>query len=79
MELQFRQKCPSCTQLSGVNIIYGSVNRLSDVLRNALNAGHLVLGGVPKWDWEEELLDTKCLECQHEWHSWHRREAETSQ
>lgn len=75
---QVRQKCPSCRQLSGVDIVYGSADRLSEVLRSALNDGDVVLGGAnPRWDWEEELIDTKCLQCQHEWHGWHKRVAET--
>lgn len=78
-ERQVRRKCPSCRHLSGVHIVYGSVDRLSEVLRSALNNGDIVLGGGgPKWDWEEELIDTKCHQCQHEWQGWHKRVTETS-
>lgn len=79
-ERQVTQKCPRCRQLSGVDIIYGSIDRLSEALRSALKDGVVVLGGAgPKWDWEEELIDTKCVECQHEWHGWGKRIAETSE
>lgn len=78
-ERQVGQKCPSCRQLSGVDIVYGSIDRLSEVLRSALEDGSVVLGGArPKWDWEEELIDTKCLHCNHEWHGWHKHATETS-
>lgn len=77
---QMKKKCPSCRQLSGVDIIYGSIDRLSEVLRSALADGSVVLGGTgPKWDWEEELIDTKCQQCQHEWHGWDKRIAATSE
>ena len=77
---QMKQKCPSCRQLSGVDIIYGSIDRLSEVLRSALADGCVVLGGAgPRWDWEEELIDTKCQQCQHEWHGWGKRIAVTSE
>lgn len=71
MELRVKEKCPRCGQLSGVHIIYGRIDRLSEVFLNELTDGSIVLGGAgPKWDWEEELLDTKCQQCQHEWHRW---------
>ena len=77
---QMKQKCPSCRQLSGVDIVYGSIDRLSEVLRSALADGSVVLGGAgPRWDWEEELIDTKCQQCQHEWHGWGKRIAVTSE
>jgi hypothetical protein len=79
-ELKLKQKCPCCRQLSGVDIVYGSIDRLSEVLRSALKDGSVMLGGASaRWDWEEELIDTKCLQCQHEWHGWHKRVAETSE
>ena len=77
---QIKQKCPCCGQTSGVDIIYGSDDTFSDSLRNALRDGDVVLGGANrKWDWEEELIDTKCLRCQHEWHAWPKRVEETSE
>lgn len=77
---QMKRKCPCCRQLSGVDIVYGSIDRLSEVLRSALADGSVVLGGVgPKWDWEEELIDTKCQQCQHEWHGWGKRIVVTSE
>jgi hypothetical protein len=68
---KIKKKCPCCAQISGVQIIYGSVDMLSESLRHALTAGAAVLGGMNyKWDWEEELIDTRCSQCQHEWHAW---------
>lgn len=69
--IKSKQTCPRCRQVSGVEIIYGSVDTLSEALRNALKDGDVVLGGTyPKWDWEEELINTRCLRCHHEWHEW---------
>lgn len=68
-----KQTCPHCKQVSGVEIIYGSIDTLSEAVRNALNDGDVVIGGTsPKWDWEEELIDTRCLQCNHEWHREHK-------
>jgi hypothetical protein len=68
---KIKQKCPCCSQASGVKIIYGNVDTLSESLRNALKVGDVVLGGMNhKWDWEEELIDTQCAHCDHEWHAW---------
>lgn len=68
-----KQTCPHCRQVSGVEIIYGSIDTLSEALRNALKDGDVVLGGTSrKWDWEEELIDTRCLRCNHEWHREHK-------
>ncbi len=73
MESKIKQKCPHCRQNSGVDIIYGSIDTLSEVLCNAVKDGDIVLGGTNcQWDWEEELLNTKCLRCQHKWHEWHK-------
>lgn len=72
-ENKAKQTCPHCRQVSGVDIIYGSIDTLSDALRNALKDGNVVLGGTSrKWDWEEELIDTRCLQCHHEWHREHK-------
>ena len=77
---QMKQKCPRCGQTSGVDIIYGSFDTLSDSHRSALMDGDVVLGGENRmWDWEEELIDTRCLRCQHEWHAWPERATETSE
>ncbi len=77
---QLKQNCPNCRQASGVDIIYGDVDELSEILHSALTNGDVVLGGTSrKWDWEEELIDTRCLRCKHMWHSWHKTLAETSQ
>lgn len=68
-----KQTCPHCRQVSGVEIIYGSIDTLSEALRNALKHGDVILGGTyPKWDWEEELVNTRCLQCNHEWHRVHK-------
>ncbi len=78
-EWKLKHKCPGCRQLGGVDIVYGCIDRLSAVLRSALKDGSVVLGGASaRWDWEEELIDTKCLLCQHEWHAWGKRVAATS-
>ena len=80
LKKQIKQKCPCCGKTSGVDIIYGSLDTSSDFLRNALKNGNFVLGGTHrKWDWEEELIDTKCLRCHHEWHAWPERVTETSE
>lgn len=72
-ENKTKQTCPHCRQVSGVEIIYGSIDTLSEALRNALKDGDVVLGGTSrKWDWEEELIDTRCLQCNHEWHRGHK-------
>ena len=68
-ERKAKQACPHCRQAGGVEIVYGSVDAFSEALRNALKEGDVVLGGDnPRWDWEEELINTKCLQCNHEWH-----------
>jgi hypothetical protein len=80
MKSQIRQNCPKCRQESGVDIIYRDVDELDEALRNALQDGTIVLGGTSrKWDWEEELIDTRCVRCGHEWHSWHKNLVEPSQ
>lgn len=77
---QEKQKCPHCRQFSGVDIVYGNVDTLGNILRQALTDGVVVLGGIKRrWDWEEELIDTKCLHCNHEWHGWHKAVAEVPQ
>lgn len=66
--------CPHCRQVSGVEIIYCSIGTLSEAFCNALKDGDVVLGGTSrKWDWEEELIDTRCLQCNHEWHREHKK------
>ena len=73
---KLHQECPHCAQAGGVDIIYGRVDSLSDSIRSALWDGDVFFGGTdPKWDWEEELIDTKCLRCHHEWHAWPQRVA----
>ena len=63
-------ECPCCAWAGVIGIIYGNVSTLSDSFRNALWDGDVVFGGERrKWDWEEELIDTQCLRCQHEWHA----------
>ena len=77
---QIGQKCPCCAQASGVDIIYGSADTMSEPLHQAHANGDVVLGGTNrKWDWEEELIDTRCLRCQHEWHAWPKRVVENAQ
>lgn len=72
-ENKARQICPHCRQASGVEMIYGSVDALSEALRNAAKNGDVALGGTyRKWDWEEELINTRCLHCKHEWHGQHK-------
>lgn len=77
-EHKAKQTCPHCRQTSAVEIIYGSVDAFSEALRNALKDGDVVLGGsYPRWDWEEELINARCLQCNHEWHRayknlWHK-------
>jgi hypothetical protein len=62
--------CPHCRQGSGIQIIYGSVDTLKESLRDALKRDDVVLGGTyPKWDWEEEIINTRCMLCKHEWHA----------
>ncbi len=64
-----KQTCPHCRQASGVEIVYGSVDAFSEALRTALENGDVVAGGShPRWDWEEELINARCLQCNHEWH-----------
>lgn len=71
-ENKTKETCPHCRQASTVEIIYGSVDTLSESLRNAAKYGNVVLGGIyRKWDWEEELVNTRCLQCKHEWHGRH--------
>jgi hypothetical protein len=73
-ENKIKQTCPHCRQVSGIEIIYGSVDTLSETLRNVLKDGDVVLGGAyRKWDWEEELINTRCLRCKHEWHAGHSK------
>ncbi len=78
-ENMVKQTCPHCRQASGAEIVYGSIDTLSEDLRNALKDGDVVFGGTyPRWDWEEELINTRCLQCNHEWHRlhkslWHKR------
>ena len=68
-----QQSCPHCRQVRGVQIVYGSIDTLSEALRSALENGAAVLGGAyPRWDWEEELINTRCLQCRHEWHGEHK-------
>ena len=68
-----KQTCPHCRQVRGIEIIYGSIDALSEAFRVAVKNGDVVLGGAsPKWDWEEELINTRCLQCQHEWHGEHK-------
>jgi hypothetical protein len=65
--------CPQCAHDRGVSIIYGEIALLDVSLRHALSCGDVVLGGpVKRWDWEEELIDTQCSHCRHEWHWWPR-------
>lgn len=77
-EHQAKHICPHCMQASGVEIVYGSVAAFSEALRNALKNGDVVAGGShPRWDWEEELVNARCLQCHHEWHCadkslWHK-------
>lgn len=65
--------CPHCRQASGVEMVYGSVDALSEAFCNAAKNVNVVLGGIyRKWDWEEELINTRCLQCKYEWHGQHK-------
>ena len=69
IENKTKKKCPNCGQLSGVEIVYCQLNILSEDIQRAANGGVVALGGYQcRWDWEEELINTRCLQCNHEWH-----------
>ena len=55
--------CPQCGSLKGARIMYGLPHYCAE-LKEALDAGRLVLGGCVV---EDDAPAWHCNECQHEW------------
>lgn len=66
---QTKIKCKNCGQLSGVEIIYSGPDMLGENIHRVGDCADAAFGGSQlRWDWEEELINTRCLQCKHEWH-----------